>query len=79
MHTAQARRRQGAGGAMLRHIIATARARGHGRLSLETGASEFFRPARMLYLRHGFDLCPPFAGYLPDPNSVFMTLDLTAP
>lgn len=52
MHTAQAVRGRGAGSAMLRHIIATARASGMSRLSLETGASEYFRPARALYRSH---------------------------
>jgi putative acetyltransferase len=61
---------------MLRHIIATARARGMSRLSLETGSWEYFWPARALYKSHGFVECPPFAGYVPDPNSVFMSLDL---
>jgi putative acetyltransferase len=76
MHTAQSARRRGAGRAMLRHIIATARARGMVRLSLETGSSEYFRPAQALYRNHGFLECPPFADYLLDPNSVFMSLDL---
>src|SRR5207248_3478742 len=76
MHTAAARRGKGAGSAMLEHIIASARACGMSRLSLETGSWDYFRPARALYARHGFRECPPFADYVPDPNSVFMTLDL---
>jgi len=76
MHTAQAVRRRGVGRAMLRHIIAIARASGISRLSLETGASEYFRPARALYRSHGFVECPPFADYVLDPNSVFMSLHL---
>jgi putative acetyltransferase len=76
MHTAQAVRRKGVGSAMLRHIIASARARGMSRLSLETGSWDYFQPARALYARHGFVACGPFADYVLDPNSVFMTLDL---
>ena len=76
MHTAQSMRRRGVGGAMLRHIIATARASGLSRVSLETGSWEYFRPAREFYRRHGFAECPPFADYVLDPNSIFMTLDL---
>ena len=76
MHTAQAMRGRGAGTAMLRHIIATARANGMSRLSLETGSMEYFEPARALYIRHGFVECPPFADYVLDPNSVFMSLGL---
>jgi putative acetyltransferase len=76
MHTAERVRRRGAGGAMLCHIVETARASGFSRLSLETGSWEYFRPARALYRNHGFVDCPPFADYRPDPNSVFMSLDL---
>lgn len=76
MHTAEAARRRGVGSAMLRHVVAVARARGMTRLSLETGSSAFFEPARALYRRHGFLECAPFADYVADPNSVFMTLDL---
>jgi putative acetyltransferase len=46
------------------------------RLSLETGSWEYFRPAQALYRNHGFVECPPFADYVLDPNSVFMSLDL---
>jgi putative acetyltransferase len=76
MHTAAPARRKGAGSAMLRHIIAAARAAGMARLSLETGTWDYFRPARAFYARHGFIACPPFADYVLDPNSVFMSLDL---
>ena len=76
MHTAQFARGKGVGSALLRHIIATARARGMSRLSLETGSWEYFRPARALYARHGFVECPPFADYVPDRNSIFLSLDL---
>jgi putative acetyltransferase len=46
------------------------------RLSLETGSWDYFRPAHAFYRRHGFVECPPFADYVLDPNSVFMSLDL---
>ena len=74
MHVAEAARGRGIGGAMLRHIIAEAAARGMSRLSLETGAWPYFAPARALYARHRFVECPPFGDYRQDPNSVFMTL-----
>lgn len=79
MHTARSARRRGAGSAMLRHIIAAARASGLSRLSLETGSWEYFHPARALYRSHGFVECAPFADYAPDRNSVFMSLDLRGP
>lgn len=76
MHTAEAARRRGVGAAMVRHVVATARARGMTRLSLETGSFDFFAPARALYARHGFVECGPFGDYRADPNSTFMTLVL---
>jgi putative acetyltransferase len=76
MHTAASARRNGIGSAMLQHIIAFARSRGISRLSLETGSWDYFQPAWALYRKHGFVECQPFADYVEDPNSVFMTLDL---
>ena len=76
MHTAIASRRTGVGSAMLLHIIDAARQRGARRLSLETGSWSYFESARALYRKHGFVECEPFAAYVPDRNSVFMTLVL---
>jgi putative acetyltransferase len=76
MHTAEAARGRGVGSAMLREIMAAARARGMSRLSLETGSWAYFAPARALYARHGFVACPPFGEYREDPNSVFLTVAL---
>ena len=76
MHTAEAARGRGVGGALLRHIMEDAKARGIARLSLETGSWDYFRPAIALYRRHGFTECAPFAGYAPDPNSVYLTRGL---
>ena len=76
MRTPRARRRRGAGRAILVRIIEEARARGYARLSLETGAHEAFLPAQRLYESFGFCSCGPFGSYEPDPNSVFMTLAL---
>jgi putative acetyltransferase len=76
MFTAPSQRRQGAGSAMLRHLIATARTRAMSRLSLETGTWDYFHPAHAFYLSHGFVACEPFADYVLDPNSLFLSLDL---
>jgi len=76
MRTAYAYQRKGIASQMVRHIIAEARRRGYGRLSLETGAMDYFEPARKLYASHGFAPCQPFDTYREDPNSVFMTLRL---
>lgn len=77
MRTPASQRRRGAGRALLAHIVETAQARGYARLSLETGASAAFDPARRLYESFGFGYCGPFGDYREDPNSVFMTLPLT--
>jgi putative acetyltransferase len=76
MHTSGDARRRGVGSAMLMHIIETSRARGLTRLSLETGSFGYFEPAVALYRAHGFEECEPFGDYKPDPNSVFLTLNL---
>ena len=76
MRTPSAQRRQGAGLAILQHIIREAKDRGYQRLSLETGSMPAFVPAQCLYERFGFRKCGPFGDYVEDPNSVFMTLEL---
>lgn len=73
MHTRTTVRRRGVGQRILSHIISEAVSRGYERLSLETGSMAAFEPARALYRRNGFALCQPFADYVADPNSVFMT------
>ena len=73
MRTAYAHRRKGVARAMLTHIIEEARKRSYNRLSLETGSMQAFEPAQELYARFGFTYCRPFADYIEDPNSVFMT------
>jgi putative acetyltransferase len=73
MRTAAAHRRKGVAKQLLQHILTEAKQRGYTRVSLETGAMDFFRPARALYASFGFEPCPPFADYTVDPNSVFMT------
>jgi putative acetyltransferase len=73
MRTRPARQRSGIGSLLLAHIIGEATAMGFTRLSLETGSDDAFLPARNLYAKFGFTVCPPFASYRPDPNSTFMT------
>jgi putative acetyltransferase len=73
MRTARGHLRRGVARTMLTHIIGEARRRGYARLSLETGTNPAFAPARELYASYGFVYCEPFAQYLPDPYSVFMT------
>lgn len=73
MRAAPEYRGKGAGKAILRHLLAEAVARGYGRVSLETGSSEEFVPARSLYRAHGFTDCGPFGDYRDDPFSLFMS------
>jgi putative acetyltransferase len=74
MHTAEAARGRGIGRAMVDHLIRIARDRGFRRVSLETGATPAFSPARSLYAKAGFVRCGPFGDYGESPNSAFMTL-----
>ena len=76
MRTPEARRRTGAGRALLMHILEVARSRGYERLSLETGSVAAFEPAHRLYESVGFVRTGPFGSYVEDVNSVFMTLAL---
>ena len=76
MRTPNDFRGKGVGKLMLRHIIDEARRRNYKRLSLETGSMEAFEPARRLYESYGFKQCGPFADYVLDPNSLFMTIEL---
>lgn len=76
MHTAEAARGRGIGRAMLAHLLGVARARGFRRVSLETGTTSAFAPARALYESAGFVACGPFGSYRPSEDNTFMTLDL---
>ncbi len=76
MRSATAFRGQGIDKHLLQHVISEAKKRGYQQLYLETGAMEYFAPARALYRSFGFSLCEPFARYKEDPNSVFMQLPL---
>ena len=45
-------------------------------LSVETGAGNFFSPARKLFKSCGFKVCKPFAHYVEDPNSCYYNLKI---
>lgn len=77
MRTRPEVRGRGVAGQMLAFLLDECRRRGYHTVSLETGAQDFFAPARRLYARHGFVVCAPFGDYLRDPNSVYMKLPLT--
>jgi putative acetyltransferase len=76
MRTASAHRRKGVAARLLTHILEEAKKRNYKRVSLETGSMEAFVPAHRLYASFGFTECGPFADYIEDPNSIFMTKEL---
>ncbi|WP_042461542.1 GNAT family N-acetyltransferase [Neobacillus dielmonensis] len=76
MRTSTSFLKKGVATRMLQHILGEALIRGYKRVSLETGSMAAFEPARKLYERFGFEYCEPFADYIKDPNSVFMTKEL---
>jgi len=76
MRTALSYRGRGVARKLLEYILDEAGRRGFRRLSLETGSMDAFMPARKLYASYGFTCCAPFADYIEDPYSVFMTKEL---
>jgi putative acetyltransferase len=74
MHTAVEVRRQGVGRVMVAHLLELATGRGYRRVSLETGTSDAFAPARALYASAGFEAYGPFGGYRASEHSAFMTM-----
>tara|TARA_B100000767_G_scaffold254888_1_gene260625 strand:+ start:209 stop:676 length:468 start_codon:yes stop_codon:yes gene_type:complete len=59
---------------IINHLINEAKKLNIKRLSLETGAGDFFLPARKLFNKCGFKTCEPFSHYISDVNSVYMSL-----
>lgn len=78
MRTTSDARNRGVASKLLNHVLEISKARGYQDISLETGSEDYFRPARKLYEKFGFQYCDPFASYSEDPNSYFMTLSLRA-
>jgi len=76
MRTAISHQGKGVAARLMRHLLEEAARRSYRRLSLETGSMEAFAPARRLYARFGFEACEPFADYVEDPYSVFMTREV---
>jgi len=76
MRTASPHLRKGVAARLMGHILEEATRRLYRRLSLETGSMEAFAPACRLYARFGFRPCGPFADYVEDPYSVFMSREL---
>ena len=69
-------RGKGMGEKIISHLIDQAKKIGIKKLSVETGAGEFFDPARKLFKKFGFKTCKPFAHYKEDPNSCYFDLEI---
>ena len=67
-------RKQGKGINVINHLINEAKKLKIKRLSIETGAGDFFIPARKLFKKTGLTVCEPFAHYKEDINSVYLTM-----
>ena len=67
-------REQGQGINVINHLINEAKKLKIKRLSIETGAGDFFIPARKLFKKTRFTECEPFAHYKVDINSVYLTM-----
>ena len=67
-------RGRGNGPKVINHLINEAKKLNIERLSLETGAGDFFLAARKLFIKCGFKPCEPFSHYKNDINSVYMTM-----
>ena len=67
-------RGKGNGTKVINHLINEAKKLNIKRLSLETGAGDFFLTARKLFSKCGFEPCEPFSHYKKDINSIYMTM-----
>tara|TARA_B100000900_G_scaffold414701_1_gene442119 strand:+ start:1628 stop:2089 length:462 start_codon:yes stop_codon:yes gene_type:complete len=66
-------RNKGYGVEVIDHLINEAKKLNVKQLSIETGAGDFFIPARKLFKNCGFEPCEPFAHYKEDVNSIYLT------
>ena len=66
-------RNKGYGINVINHLINEAKKLKIKKLSIETGAGDFFLPARKLFKKCEFEECQPFAHYKEDVNSVYLT------
>ena len=73
MHTLANSRGMGVGKAIVSHIEEYARSSGIKRISLETGTSEAFKPARELYKSLGYKSCEAFGDYVLSEDNMCVT------
>ena len=69
-------KRKNYGKKIIEHLIIEAKKLKINKLSLETGAGDFFKPARKLFKKCGFITCEPFAEYKEDIDSCYMSLNI---
>ena len=69
-------RKKNYGKKVIEHLILEAKKLKITKLSLETGAGNFFKPARKLFRNCGFNDCDPFDDYKENPDSCYMTIDI---
>jgi len=67
-------RGKGNGIKVINHLINEAKKLNIKKLSLETGAGDFFIAARKLFNKCGFEPCDPFSHYKKDVNSIYMSM-----
>ncbi len=69
-------RKKNYGKKVIEHLILEAKKLEITKLSLETGAGNFFVPARKLFRNCGFKDCDPFDEYKKNHDSCYMTIDI---
>ena len=69
-------KKKGIGERIINHLIEEAKKLKISKLSIETGAGDFFKSARKLFKKFGFKTCRPFADYKEDPNSCYFDLEI---
>ncbi len=69
-------RKKGFGEKIIFHLIEEAKKLKIKKISIETGSGNFFKSARELFKKFGFEPCEPFAHYTEDPNSCYYTKNI---
>ena len=76
IRVAESFRKKGYGIKVIQHLILEAKKLNIKKISLETGAGNFFLPARKLFEKCGFKNCEPFDNYKENPDSCYMSLQI---
>ena len=69
-------RKKGNGEKIFYHLIQESKKLRIKKISIETGTNIYFKSARKLFTKFGFETCVPFAHYKEDPNSCFYTKNI---